>query len=163
LTSTSQQTVETKALEGKAVVVIEPSNPEAVYVPAYDPLGVWGAPIYPYPPIYYPPEAYVAGDAISFGVGLAIGAAWGGGGWDWSSGWGNNNININYNNNHVSHHNRTHVDRAGNRPGSGSNLWRHNPEHRGGLRMGTGKQHNSTEVRRGETRLPPGRLRRART
>jgi hypothetical protein len=131
LASTSRQTVQTKIVESKTVVVIEASNPEVVYVPTYDPGVVWGAPIYP-----YPPGAYVAGAAVSFGVGLAIGGAWGGGGWGWSSGWGSNNININYNNNHVSHYNRTHVDGAGNRPGSGSNQWRHNPEHRGGAPYG---------------------------
>jgi hypothetical protein len=70
--------------------------------------------------------------SISFDVGLAIGAAWGGSCWGWSSGWGNNNIHINYNNSHVSHYNRTHVDRARNRPGSRRNQWRHNPEDRGG-------------------------------
>ena len=33
LHSTEQQTVETKVIEGKSVVVIEPANPEVVYVP----------------------------------------------------------------------------------------------------------------------------------
>src|SRR5204863_480091 len=50
LKSTQQQMVETKVVESKTVVVIEPSSPEVVYVPSYDPMMVWGAPAYPYPP-----------------------------------------------------------------------------------------------------------------
>ena len=53
----------------------------------------------PYPPIYYPPPGYyAAGLAISFGVGIAMGAMWGGG-WGWGCGWGHSsNVNININN-----------------------------------------------------------------
>ena len=81
LQSTSQQTVETRVVENKTVVVIEQANPQVLYVPSYSPAVVWGAPVYPYPPIYYPPY-YGAGLALSFGTGLAMGAAWGGG-WGW--------------------------------------------------------------------------------
>src|SRR4029077_2673180 len=55
LQSTPQQTVETKVIESKSVVVIEPANPEVLYVPSYDPTLAYGPPVYPYPPIYYPP------------------------------------------------------------------------------------------------------------
>src|SRR5467141_1536547 len=99
LKSGEQQRVETKVIEAKSVIVIEQSHPQVVYVPSYDPLVVWGAPLYPYPPIYYPPAGYyAAGLAISFGVGMMMGAFWSGG-WGWGCGWGNNNININNNNN----------------------------------------------------------------
>src|SRR5258707_616787 len=50
LKSGEQQRVETKVIEHKSVIVIEQSNPQVVYVPSYDPLVVWGAPLYPYPP-----------------------------------------------------------------------------------------------------------------
>ena len=30
-------------------------NPQVVYVPSYNPVVVYGPPVYPYPPIYYPP------------------------------------------------------------------------------------------------------------
>jgi hypothetical protein len=87
LKSTEQQKVETKVVESKQVIVIEQSNPEVVYVPSYNPTVVYGAPVYPYPPIAYPPPGYyAAGLAISFGVGLAMGAAWGGG-WGYGCGW----------------------------------------------------------------------------
>jgi len=73
-------TVETKVIEIKQVIVVEQSKPDVVYVPSYDPTVVYGPPAYPYPPIYYPPPGYyAAGMAISFGVGMMVGAAWGGG------------------------------------------------------------------------------------
>jgi hypothetical protein len=100
LKTTEQQTVETRIVEKKQVVVIEPSSPDVIYVPSYDPLVVWGpAYYYPYPPIYYPPAGYyAAGLALSFGFGVMMGAFWSGG-WGWGCGWGNNDININNNNN----------------------------------------------------------------
>src|SRR6202007_1285658 len=112
--------------------------------PSYSPVVVYGAPYYPYPPIYYPSAGYyAAGMAISFGVGVAMGAAWGGG-WG-NAGWGgNNDITINNNNNfnrntNVNGGNRNNVNggnrnnvSGGNRGGGGSGSWSHNPQHRGG-------------------------------
>ena len=131
LKSNEQVRVETRVVESKTVIVIEQASPEVVYVPSYDPVYVYGAPVYPYPAIYYPPYptgAVVAATAISFGVGVAIGAAWGGG-WGWGCGWGNNDIDINVNNNF----NRSANISGGNRANiSGGNKWQHNPRHRGG-------------------------------
>src|SRR5258705_8626017 len=80
LKSTEQQKVETQVIENKSVIVVEQANPQVVYVPSYDPVVVYGAPIYPYPPIYYPPAGYyAAGMALSFGVGVMMGAFWSGG------------------------------------------------------------------------------------
>ena len=134
LKSTEQQRVETKVVENKSVIVIEPAKPEVVYVPSYDPVVVYGPPVYPYPPIYYPPAGYyAAGMAISFGIGVAMGAAWGGGGWGWGCGWGNNNVYVNHNNNFVRNSNINGGNRnnigGGNR---GNGNWTHNPQHRGG-------------------------------
>jgi hypothetical protein len=120
LKSTEQQKVETKVIENKSVIVVEQANPQVVYVPSYDPVYVYGPPMYPYPPIYYPPYGYyAAGMAISFGVGIAIGAAWGG------CGWGHNDININTNNNF---NRNTNVNRGN---AGGGNNWQHNAQHRG--------------------------------
>ena len=127
LKSTEQQTVETRVVESKQVIVIEQADPQVVYVPSYNPEVVYGPPVYPYPPIYYPPPGYyAAGAAISFGVGLAMGAV-AGGGWGWGAGWGHNDININTNNNF----NRNANINGGNRVANGSG-WQHNPQHRGG-------------------------------
>jgi len=155
LQTTEQQRVETKVVENKSVIVIEQADPQVVYVPSYDPVVVYGPPVYPYPPIYYPyyPAGYyAAGLAISFGVGVMMGAFWSGG-WGWGCGWSNNNININNNNNF----NRNSNIGGGNRPsqlpnrggdrggigggdrgsfggggGRGDASWKHNPQHRGG-------------------------------
>lgn len=139
LKSTAQQKVETKTVENKTVVVIEQAKPEVIYVPSYNPTVVYGAPAYPYPPIVYPPPPstgeVVAGMAISFGIGMAMGAAFHGG-WGYNCGWGgggNNNININNNNNFVNNSNRNNVNRPSQRPaGGGNGNWQHNPQHRGG-------------------------------
>jgi len=132
LKASKEQKVETKQVEGKTVVVIEQADPKVIYVPAYNPVAVYGAPIYPYPSIYYPP--YVPGRLLAFGTGVAIGAAWGNGGWGYGCGWGNNNVNVNVNNfnkntiNNVNNVNRTNVNNV---KGNG-NTWQHNSQHRGG-------------------------------
>src|SRR5437016_8541293 len=54
--TSAQQKVETQTVEGgKQVIVVQQANPEVVYIPSYDPAVVYGPPVYPYPPIYYPP------------------------------------------------------------------------------------------------------------
>jgi hypothetical protein len=147
LKSTQQQKVETKVIENKSVIVVEQADPQVVYVPSYDPVVVYGPAVYPYPPIYYPPAGYyAAGLAISFGVGVMMGAFWSGG-WGWGCGWSNNSININNNNNfnrnsNIGGGNRNNIG-GGNRPsqqpgrggiggGRGDSSWKHNPQHRGG-------------------------------
>ena len=124
LTSTPQQTVQTQTVEQEQVIVIEQADPQVIYVPSYDPYWAYGDPFYPYPPIYYPTGAL----ALSFGVGVAMGAFWGNGGWGWGPGWGNNNIQINNFNNI----NRNANIRAGNQNLAGKGNWQHRPEHRGG-------------------------------
>lgn len=125
LATSEQQKVETKVVEQKTVIVVEPANPQVIYVPTYNPVVVYGPPVYPYPPVYYPPPpppgAYFATAAISFGVGMAIGAAWGGS--CCGCGWGGNNVNINVNNN---------FNRNANINTGGNNNWQHNSQHRGG-------------------------------
>ena len=56
LQTTEQQKVETETVEGgQEAIVIEPANPQFVYVPSYDPAVVYGPPgDYPYPAYYYP-------------------------------------------------------------------------------------------------------------
>ena len=141
LKSTEQQKVEVKTVESKQVIVIEQASPQVVYVPSYNPTVVYGAPVYAYPPIAYPPPGYyAAGMAISFGVGVAMGAFWGGGGWCCGCGWGGgNNVYINNNNNFVRNSNANfnrqnigNANRASQLPAGGRSNWQHNPQHRGG-------------------------------
>jgi hypothetical protein len=125
LASNQQQVVQTKTVDTEQVIVIEQANPQVVYVPTYNPTVVYGPPVYPYPPIYYPPPGSLA---ISFGIGLAVGAAIGGG-WGWGCGWGHNNTVVINNNNNFIHN--TNV-RTGNIGGGGGTQWQHNPQHRAG-------------------------------
>jgi uncharacterized membrane protein YgcG len=82
LKTTPQQNVSTQ----DSNITIEPSDPDVVYVPAYDPWAVYGVPIdawpgwYPYPGIWY------AGPYLYFGPAFAIGF-YGGYGWGWHR-WG---------------------------------------------------------------------------
>ncbi len=110
-------------------IVIQPANPEVIYVPQYQPSSVvvysstpyaWGYYPTPYPSYYYP---YAPGAALATGliVGAAIGGAWGMG---WNNGHIENNININRNTN-INTGNRNNVN-TGNRPsqGGGGQNWR---------------------------------------
>jgi hypothetical protein len=82
LDSNEQERVTTQG----STIVIEPADPEVVYVPAYDPWLVYGAPIVAYPGWYPVPGIFFAGPAISFGFGFGIGF-FGGFGWGWGH-WG---------------------------------------------------------------------------
>ncbi|MBI4893030.1 MAG: DUF3300 domain-containing protein [Acidobacteria bacterium] len=82
-------------------IIIQPAQPAVVYVPVYNPTVVYGAPVAVYPG--YSTGAMVATSLISFGVGVAVGAAISGGGccgWGWNSwgcGWHNSTVVYNHN------------------------------------------------------------------
>jgi hypothetical protein len=82
LKSTPQQTVTTQG----STVVIEPAEPDVVYVPAYDPWLVYGGPIVAWPGWYPYPGIWYGGPYLSFGAGFGIGF-FGGFGWGWGH-WG---------------------------------------------------------------------------
>jgi hypothetical protein len=98
LQSSPQMTVDTKTDSGKEVVEIKPANPEVVYVPQYNTTTIYTQPA-PAPTTTVVQEqsgvstgAAVGMSLLSFGVGMAVGAAisnnnnyypypgWGGGG-----------------------------------------------------------------------------------
>ncbi len=83
-------------------IIIQPAQPEVVYVPTYNPTVVYGAPVAVYPG--YSTGAMVATSLLSFGVGIAVGAAISGGGgccgWgynSWGCGWHNSTVVYNHN------------------------------------------------------------------
>jgi hypothetical protein len=142
LKSNEQMKVETKVVETKTVVVIQPANPQVVYVPTYNPVVVYGPPVYmyPYPPIYYPPPSYyAAGVVFAFGVGIAVGSYYHGG-WGYNCGWGRHTtIIVNNNNKYVKHYNSVNINRVNvnnttinNVNRNGNSNWQHNSQHRGG-------------------------------
>jgi hypothetical protein len=125
LKTTKQQKVTKKSEGGKQYIAIEPTDPQTVYVPYYDPAVVYGAwPNPAYPPYYWGASYWPGGGALlatglAFGAGYAVGR-WASGGNYWGGGvnWGNNNINVN---------------RPVNINNSGNN-WNHNVDHRHGVR-----------------------------
>jgi Protein of unknown function (DUF3300) len=82
LTSTPQESVTNQG----DTIVIEPAQPEMVYVPEYDPWLVYGDPIEFYPGWVPVPGLFVGGPGIVFGFGVGIGV-FGGFGWGWHH-WG---------------------------------------------------------------------------
>ncbi|MGB9311418.1 MAG: DUF3300 domain-containing protein [Candidatus Acidiferrales bacterium] len=82
LKSTPQQTV----VDQGSTVVIQPANPNVVYVPAYNPWAVYGYPVSPWPYWYQYPGIWYGGPYLSFGVGFGIGF-FAGFGWGWPH-WG---------------------------------------------------------------------------
>lgn len=122
LSSNEQQTVVT---QGESIV-IQPAQPQVIYVPAYNPTVVYGTWPYPsYPPTYYPGvaswypgQSFVNGLMWGTGV-VAAGAIFGG------FNWGGRSVDINVNN-----YNRYSKNNFYN---TTNNRWRHDPQHRGAV------------------------------
>jgi hypothetical protein len=114
------------------VIVIEPTSPDTVYVPYYQPSVVYGSWPYPdYPPYYFEPRpGYIFGGALATGLawsaGFAIGNAIWGDGFDWHD----NNIRVNVNRNVKINNKNVNVTN-----------WQHNSYHRRGV------NYNNTDVR----------------
>ncbi|HZZ11579.1 MAG TPA: DUF3300 domain-containing protein [Paraburkholderia sp.] len=140
LKTSEQQKIEVQPATN--TIVIQPANPQVVYVPTYNPQTFYGPwPYAAYPPTYLPPPpGYVVGSALvaglAFGAGIAItNSLWGG--CDW--GRGDVNVNVNrYNNINTNHridanrstsnwdrtnavNNRNRMQANGNRPGGVNN------------------------------------------
>ncbi|MEO8741069.1 MAG: DUF3300 domain-containing protein [Casimicrobiaceae bacterium] len=127
-----QSTEQQKVYVQEKTIIIEPAQPQYVYVPVYNPTviyGTWWSPSYR-PWYWYPPAVYgypPIGAAI--GVGFVWGTAWAisGNHWGWANpNWRGGNININVNNNYFF-----------NRPGYNNRYqngnWQHNPQQRRGV------------------------------
>jgi hypothetical protein len=123
LQSGSQMTVTTDA---QSNIIIQPTNPQVVYVPTYNPYmvyGPWGYPAYPPWPVYNPGWGYLA-----FGAGVGAGAAL------WATPyWGRGYVYVNH-----GYYNRFNAAynapfyRGAARPGPGG-PWVYNPAHRGNV------------------------------
>jgi|ERR1017187_5955027 hypothetical protein len=98
----SEGTTETVVQPPPQTIIIQSAQPEIVYVPTYNPTVVYGVPVAAYPG--YSTGAMVATSLLSFGVGIAVGAAISGGGgccgWgynSWGCGWHNSTVVYNHN------------------------------------------------------------------
>jgi hypothetical protein len=154
LQSTPQQTVTSQG----PTITIEPADPELCYVPTYNPLLVYGAPIGIYPGYLY--DSLVGAPYISFGAGIGIGGRfWGGFGWGFHS-WGCNwrGHSVTFNNNIYVSHSPTFFHRfpgggGGNLRGGQGGLAR--PSFPGNSGLGDGRNRGGAFPGRDPT-LPPG-------
>jgi len=112
-------------------IIIEPAQPQTIYVPAYNPTVVYGTWPYPaYTPFYYPPSpyyypGYYPGAALASGFAWGVGFAAAGaifGGFNWGRG----DIDINVNR-------ATNINRNFNANSVRGNSWQHNSTHRKGV------------------------------
>ena len=124
LTTNEQQKVSSTTESNKQVIIIEPAQPQQVYVPAYQPTvyGPWPYPSYPAyywppPPYYYPGAAFVGGMIWGAAIVGISNGLWGG------CNWGGGNVNIN-----VNKFNNVNVN---NRITNNNTNFQHNPERRG--------------------------------
>ncbi|MBV7478307.1 DUF3300 domain-containing protein [Pseudomonas sp. PDM31] len=122
----AQESAPAAPASSSSTIIIEPADPQVVYVPTYNPTttyGTWPYPAsppayYPPPPAYYPGQALMAG--LAFGTGVAIvGALWG------ECDWGDNDVEID-----VDRYNNIN---GNNRITNNSNKWQHNSTHRNGV------------------------------
>ncbi|MBY0561858.1 DUF3300 domain-containing protein [Hyphomicrobium sp.] len=133
LKSNSQQTV----TRDDGAYVIQPANPDTVYVPVYEPSVVYGPWWYPdYPPYYWGYPGAVFTDGYFWGAGaIAIaGGIWGWNHWDWR----HRHINVDgnrWNAINGGHHRFT------------NNVWKHNPNHSGRIPRGD-KNFNRSDIER---------------
>jgi hypothetical protein len=131
-------------------IVIEPADPEVVYVPEYDPWLVYGEPIGVWPGWYWYPGLFFDGPGIAFGFGFGIGF-FGGFGWGWGHwgyDWHNHGIILNHGA-YISH-SRVFVNRNNFNRAAGFN--RANGFHGGGFGGGRGfggSQHGFTGTHSG--------------
>src|SRR5581483_884052 len=168
LASTPQQTVTTETQDGQSAVVIEPADPQVIYVPVYNPEYIWGPPIWGYyPPLWYPAISF----GFGFGPGIYVsaffpsGGGWGWGGWGpsggWGCGWFGGGLFVNnFFFDHYGFHNFYHGGAwAGGRYGAGRLSWAHDPFHREGVRY----PNRNVAARYDNSRFVAGRSARPRT
>jgi len=156
LNTTSEQKVIVE--KETQTIIIEPADPQVVYVPAYNPTVVYGPWWYPaYPPYcYYPPGYVMPYAGFAFMSGVAVGAAWGyaWGGCNWHGGHVDididRNVNINRNINR-----EKYAQQRPARGEGGKGSWQHNPEHRKGVAyrdQGTSQRFGQSKARSVENR-----------
>ena len=135
LQSTPQLNVVSGNDAGAPYIEIEPANPEVIYVPVYDPVWIWGPPMwYPYPHWWWPQRSFLTGGLyFGFGgpidMGLYFGGGWHGwGGWGWRPGWGGRTVIVNNSFIHRYNFNGGHVANL-----RGTSVWAHDASHRAGV------------------------------
>jgi hypothetical protein len=129
LTDTPQQKIVTENQNGQAAIEIQPTDPQVVYVPTYNPAYFWGLPppLYPWPPLFYPGIGIGWGWGLGINLGFYFPGCCGWGGWGWGFGWFGGGIFVNGPFFHRYGFNGFHGSFGG------RGAWAHDPVHRGGV------------------------------
>ena len=130
LHSTPQLTVNTQNQNGQSAITIEPADPNVIYVPNYNPVYVWGPPVWGYyPPLFYPGIDVGFGFFPGIDIGLYFGGwgGWGWGGWGWGPDWFGGRIFIDHSFFHRYGFEHFHGEPLG------RSAWEHDPAHRLGV------------------------------
>ena len=122
-----KSTKEQQVVVRERIIVIEPVNPDVIYIPVYNPFIVYGRWWYPaYPPFWYYPPGYVVTRVVfAFPFFCVVGPSWhfAWGHWDWPHHrvYVNVNRTININHTYISH---TDIR---------TTTWQHDVSHRRGV------------------------------
>ena len=145
-TTDEQKVIVEEPSSSETVVIIEPADPQVVYVPTYNPTVVYGTWWWPsYRPWYWYPPGYGFGSAVWRGIGFGIGigitnSLWGGCRW----GRGNNSVDIN-----VNRYNNINIDRNKLDVNNKTSNWNHNAENRRGVPYRDEKSREKFDNKRG--------------
>lgn len=152
-----------KVVKEQDVIVIQPAQPQVVYVPTYDPAvayGTWPAPAYP-PYYYQPPPAYTGGAVLAAGlIGFGLGVAASDNHWGWSdTNWHGGSVNVNVNRNNAFVRNNPQYKAA-----ASGGKWQFNSAQRRGVAYGDAATRaryqnvnpNDVAARRGARGYAPG-------
>jgi hypothetical protein len=129
LTDSEQAKIVEENKDGQTAIEIQPTDPQVVYVPVYNPAYFWDPyPLYPWPGLFYPGIGIGWGWGLGINLGFYFPGCCGWGGWGWGFGWFGGGIFVN----------NGFFHRYGFREFHGSEFhatsaWAHNPEHRGGV------------------------------
>ncbi|HCR0845556.1 DUF3300 domain-containing protein [Klebsiella aerogenes] len=164
VSTSTTSTTSTPSPAPSQIIKIEPTNPQVVYVPSYNPSTVYGSwPNSAYPPVYLPPppgEQFTDSFVKGFGYSLGVATTWAlFSSIDWDDdddyhhhdddyhhgGYQHNGDNININ---VNNFNRI---TGQNLPGNHVN-WQHNPAYRGNVPY----PNNNVAQRYHQTNVPGG-------
>jgi len=100
LQSSPQNTVTNETENGQSDVVIQPAQPDVIYVPTYDPDYIWGPPAWGYyPALWYPSYGFWWGPGFNLGFCFGGWGGWGFGfggfGWGWGMNWWGHGLFVN--------------------------------------------------------------------
>jgi len=148
LVDTPQERVTVENQNGQSAIEIQPTDPQVVYVPYYNPDYFWGPSAYGWPGLYYPGVGLGWGWGGGIRLGFFFGGCCGWGGWGWGPGWFGGGI---YVNNYFLHRYNFH-EFGGGAGFRGNSLWAHDPSHRQGVpyaNRAVAQRFNSGNVRGG--------------